>query len=151
MLCCEMPDPLQSCDPSDDWVQVTECDNIQNPNAPLPCTLGKARGLNFIGSGDAKKPGAADFGATMKSLGFTLDKAAAVLPTRFAAKLKTSAKTGHDWSAEPSESWGEETKTETHFSAPPGKLVRVFQVVGSCGPYTIRTAQFKKEEVDDPF
>ncbi|XP_021960007.1 uncharacterized protein LOC110855905 [Folsomia candida] len=145
--CCEISNPANSCQPSEEWELVQECQNPGNSTPAFTCAYVRKTGVSSLATGNHENHSARSF---YNSVGFDLGSADYLmlnsLKNNFADTFSISKlSTALDWSATGLEIWVPEKSEEvTYYSVPTGKSVKIYQLVGTCSYFSVRTPIVKQ-------
>lgn len=143
MKCCTLTNIGSTCDPTDKWETILQCDNTGSQE-PLTCTYEKTRGIS---KSTSASEGLHNEHRIMLDIGWTSSLLYNGLSLNFEANLTETSATGYLWSTESSETFHEATKTTAEFVVPGGMKARLSQAVGNCGVFSVFTNYFKKEDL----
>jgi len=141
MKCCEVKPTSETCRPSDAWVLVRSCDNISGVDG-LKCEVVYTVGITMKESTTLTKTemhsimaeASVSVGAGFKVLGIGVK-------TEFTASAGGGFTSGYDWSKEDSKTFSSTVETSTSIMIPKGTRAFVYQLVGTCGIYSVRSSK----------
>jgi len=140
--CCNIPNPLENCRPTDFWEVVAECDNT-NAFTPTTCTYERKIGMDYTDTQLIPSINPQEK-SILASIGFSLDLAAQIVSRKFKFGSGLGKQTGYNWASSRISIWSQESTTTVSFDVPPGIRSSMVQVVGSCGNSLVRTAKFQR-------
>ncbi|XP_021963684.2 uncharacterized protein LOC110859120 [Folsomia candida] len=143
MKCCTLTNIGSTCDPTDHWETILECDNTLS-ESPLTCTYQKNRGIS---RSSMASESVLNEHSVMTDIGFTSSLLYNGLSLNFAANLSASSATGYSWRSETSETFHESVTTTAEFVVPGCTKARLSQAVGNCGAFSVYTNYFRKEDL----
>lgn len=145
--CCDIPNPADTCQPKEEWELIQECSNSGNSTPAFTCAYVRRTGVSNLATGVSVDSSVRTF---YNTIGFDLDSSNHLmfnsLKNNFANVLSKSAlSTALDWSATGLEIWVEEQAEDvTFYSIPTSKSVQIYQLIGSCDYFSVRTPIIKQ-------
>ena len=128
---CDFSNRALTCRPRQEYHQITRC---HNPNqGSMKCQHSVQIGLS-IGSSVTRG----------KSISSTVEASlGAVFKGIFQFGLKASRATTYNWSRSSSRAFNKMTTMSVSCDVPPGRSVRLLEVIGRCGDSTVYTGHYK--------
>lgn len=141
LMCCELPNPAESCSATDEWIEILRRDNSQG-TTPIKYTVrekvGVKKELSITQSSSVIEEIA-------KSVGYSMSlDILKTLKTNFDTKLSTSTKTQHSWSQTDADTFSFEKEETTEISIPAKCDTTLSQIVGKCGSYLVNANAIKR-------
>ena len=70
------------------------------------------------------------------------------LAMRFKTEIGDSTVTGQNWTVVGTETWTMESSTVVHFDVKEGYRAEIYQLVGSCSYFSVKTPRIRKQDKD---
>jgi hypothetical protein len=148
MKCCSVPDPAEECEPREEVRLVRKCENSQGIY-PRRCDFEPEVGITYDQNGVSNWVRAVNF---YESIGFSLEESRDKLRKKFPKELVETNKTnsiGYEYDWKDSELrnflWEPENsknRTKRAIYLDVGTQVELFQVVGTCSYFTVKTNRY---------
>jgi len=133
--CCNVPDPLEACVPTETKVLAATCDN-RNFDIDKQCNYILSVGVMPDMEGDIK---AKNF---YESIGYTTSCAGEKLKQKFPDIKCAPGGCKYDWKNPGPCVFRNVTNENKSLTAPKKTKVELYQIIGKCSPYTIATPKF---------
>jgi len=140
MVCTKLPDPARLCEAKDLWVETWSRDNSE---AQPPSVIRIDKSVGVTSTKSDNEGGRMTFVEAM-SMSMSLKTSYAGLSGNFGMNLGTSVTTGISWTTMTQTQWVEETTTYIDLTVPAGCIVTLYQAVGKCAGFTVKTNRVKR-------
>lgn len=143
--CCDVPDPLEACEPSEERQFVRTCNNLKKDEY-LRCDFDSVVGHSM----DFSNQKLIDF---YSSIGYTFQDSKDSISTQIQVKLKEEIEAGtsleYTWDdiVEPAVE-GDETMSTQKLYIRPDEKHDIYQIVGKCGYFLIRSNRYVRVITD---
>lgn len=140
--CCDVPNPLDTCTPKEDRKHIRDCDNSKSDEG-LRCDFNAMVGLSMDYDSNKKL---IDF---YSSIGYTFNDEKDKISKHIVSKLDEEIKNGrtleYTWDdiVEPAVMGDMKVTAKTLYIKPFEKL-ELYQIVGRCGYFLVRTNRYVK-------
>jgi vesicle coat complex subunit len=136
LKCCHVPSAVELCKPHDEKKMVYSCDNKRGKQS-VTCAYEKQQGVTT--SNSTTKGGSKTDTFGIKSTAEVSANVMDMLQTKFSLELSYSHATEFNWQQTTQSTFDERTTSTITFDVDPGNTAKIYQVVGTCGPYTVYT------------